>query len=103
MSPKRPTFAFLLQFVCLTGGLGYLYLGQWARGLKLLGVLLLLHAAVAWGSTAGIYSVGMALAPVIFTLQALSALDAWLLAKQRNETGEALENKAAALPAMRWI
>jgi len=102
LSPKRPTFAFLLQFVCLTGGFGYLYLGQWARGLKLLGVLLLLHAAVAWGSAAGVYAVGMAIAPVIFTLQALSALDAWLLARVRNETGEALAGEAA-LPVMRWL
>jgi len=73
--------AALLQLLCLTGGLGYLYLGLWRRGLKLLVLVVLLQAAVAGGSAAGVYAVGMALGPVIFTLQALSAYDAWRLAK----------------------
>jgi hypothetical protein len=89
---KRPLLAALLQFLCLTGGLGYLYLGQWKRGLKLLVLLLALQAAVAGGSTAGAYWVGMVLGPVIFTLQALSAYDAWRIAKRLDP-----------VPALRWF
>ncbi len=84
MSPsrqKRPLLAALLQLLCLTGGLGYLYLGQWKRGGKLLALVLALQAAVACGSSADVYVVGMILAPVVFTLQALSAYDAFLLAR----------------------
>jgi TM2 domain-containing membrane protein YozV len=70
-----------LQLLCLSGGLGYLYLGQYRRGFKLLGLVLLLQLLAAVASNAGVYTVGMALAPVVFSLQALSALDAWLLAR----------------------
>ncbi len=89
---KRPLLAALLQLLCLTGGLGYMYLGQWGRGLKLLVLIGVLQAAVAAGSSAGLYLVGMILGPVVFTLQALSAYDAWRQAQDLD-----------GVPALRWI
>lgn len=69
-----------------------MYLGQWRRGLKLLVLIGILQGAVAAGSSAGIYLVGMILGPVVFTLQALSAYDAWRLAQDHE-----------GIPALRWI
>ncbi len=99
--PKRPWLAAALQFPCLTGGLGYLYLGQHRRGLKLLVLILLLQGGVAAASAAGVYSVAMALAPVVFTLQALSAFDAWLLARASQD--EELDASRSEVVTMAWL
>ena len=65
----------------MTGGLGYLYLGAWKKGLGLLACVLTLHAANFVCAEQDWKVVSMVLGPSIFVLQVMSALDAWRCAR----------------------
>lgn len=84
-SSKRPWLAAALQLVCVVGGLGYAYLGQYKRFGAVLAVVLALHAVNFACAENEWKVVSMFLGPSIWIVQVLSALDAW-----RQARGEAV-------------
>ena len=84
-SSKRPWLAAALQLVCVVGGLGYAYLGQYRRFGAVLAVVLALHAVNFVCAENEWKVVSMFLGPSIWIVQVLSALDAW-----RQARGEAV-------------
>lgn len=73
--------ATLLQLPFGLAGLGYLYLGQRRKAARAFGVVLLLAILNVAAATLDVMVVCKALGPVIWVIQALTAYDAWLLAR----------------------
>jgi len=80
---KRPLLAAILQLTCLFGGFGYAYLGRWRSFGVAFGIVLLLQGVNLAATSMGYKNAAMAVSPVIFIFQVLTALDAWQIAKDQ--------------------
>ena len=78
---KKPWLAAALQLVCVTGGLGYMYLGAWKEGALVLLALWLMHGANYVCAENEWKAISMVLGPSIWIVQVLTALDAWRQAR----------------------
>ena len=74
---RPPRLATALQLVPCVGGLGYLLRRRWGDFGKTFGAVLALEAALAGAAAADLVPLAMAIGPLIFTVQALSALNLW--------------------------
>lgn len=95
-SRPPPWLAAGLNLLCWTGGLGYFALGQVRKGLITLSVVVFLLVLDAGMAQQGVPLGGMVLAPIVLTVQALTALDAWLLACRRRD-GETVAPRDTAV------
>ncbi len=94
---RRPLVAALLNLCFLVGGLGYLVLGQRAKALRAFAVVLALELVYLVFANLDFRPGAMALGPLIFILQLLTALDAWLVARALRAGGAARDATAVAL------
>jgi len=74
---RPPRLAVALQLLPCVGGLGYLIRRRWADFGKTFGAVLALEVVLAVAASADLTPLAMIALPLIFTVQALSALDLW--------------------------
>jgi len=77
---RRALSASVLQLVFWVGGLGYLRLGAFKRFAACFSAVLVLVGAQTIAAAEGAVWTATLIGPVVFTVQALSAVDAWRLA-----------------------